>query len=231
MALIESHVLSRISGAMKGTVFSHNQGGAYMRGRTTPTNPNTEPQQVMRSIMSTLNDAWTNELTNAQRAGWETYAFNTPMLNRMGALTKRSGQNMFIRSNAARLQALLDRVDVAPTVFDLGTLSPVGAIIADASADTLSIAWSGLDDWSTEDDSALLVYQSRPQNGTKRFFKGPYQLANAIAGNNAVSPVPPTVFASLFPLEEGQRVFLKLNVTRADGRYTTPQLVDTVVVP
>lgn len=225
-----SPVYSSVSGSVAGLTYAHNQGGLYVRARRVPTNPNTEPQQAIRSAVAFLTDAWTNSLTSGQKDSWELYAFNTPTLNRLGILTKKSGQNMFIRGNVARAQAGEEIILDAPTVFDLGAFTQPFSLAADASLNQVSFAFTTGDAWANEDGALLFVYQSRPQNGTRRFFKGPYQLATTIAGNGTTPPTSPKTFTSLFPMTAGQRVFLKFNLASADGRYTDAQRLDVIVV-
>lgn len=228
--LFESPLLSKASGSLAGSVFSHNKGGMYMRARATPTNPNTSAQIAVRDSMRVAVDAWTNVLDQAERDSWNLYAFNTPLLNKLGQSTKRSGQNMFVRSNVPRLQAGESLVQTAPSIFDLGSFTPVVFGTADASASTISFSFTNADDWANELGSSMLVYQSRPLNPTIDFFKGPWQLATTIAGDAMVAPTSPKTFTSLFAMVAGQKIFLKLRVTRADGRYTDAQIIDGIVV-
>jgi hypothetical protein len=229
--LFKSPVYSQASGAVAGLVYSHNAGGMYVRARATPTNPNTAPQQAVRDAMRQLVMAWTNTLTDVQVAAWETYAFNTPTLNRLGEATTKNGQQMYIRGNVSRLQAGLPRADDPPTVFDTGTFTPVDALVADGSADTISIGFDNTDEWANEDDSAMLIYMGRPQNHTRNFGKGPFQLLTRIDGDGTTPPTSPVVAASLFPLSLGQKVFLQVRVTRADGRLSGKQNPTVPVTP
>jgi len=228
--LFKSLVFSQASGSTGGLVYSRNAGGAYVRARVLPTNPQTGPQSAVRDALRTLVDAWTNVLTNAQRDAWNTYAFNTPTLNRVGDATHKSGQQMYIRSNVARLQASITRVDNAPTVFDLGSFTPLIGFTADASASTISIPFSNTDEWANDDDGHMLVYMGRPQNATRNFGKGPYQLLTRIDGASGTPPTTPVTPTSLFPMTAGQKIFLKINVCMPDGRYTNPQTISGLVV-
>lgn len=228
--LFKSLVFAQASGSTGGLVYSRNAGGMYVRSRVNPTNPNTDQQQAVRNAMRELVNAWTSTLTNVQRERWNTYAFNTPTLNRVGDATHKSGQQMYIRVNIARLQAGVDRRDLAPAIFDLGTFTPLGGFTADASASTISIPFNNGDEWATDDDGHMLVYQGRPQNATRTFGKGPYQLLTRIDGASGTPPVSPVVATSLFPMTAGQRIFLKINVMMPDGRYTNPQTISGLVV-
>lgn len=229
--LFKSPIFAQASGSIAGTVFSRNGGGMYVRARANPTNPNTDAQQAVRDAMRQLVNAWTTVLTNLQRENWNTYAFNTPTLNKLGEATHKTGQQMYIRGNVPRLQAGLDRADDAPTEFNIGNFVAPATFIADASAGTLSISFNIDDEWANIDGGALLIYQGRPQNATRNFGKGPFQLAHAIPGATAAPPTSPSVFNSLFPMTVGQKIFLQMRATTPDGRLTGKANPTSIVTP
>jgi hypothetical protein len=228
--IFKSPIFAQASGSIAGTVFSRNAGGMYVRSRANPTNPNTDAQQAVRDAMRQLVVAWTSELDDGQRDAWNTYAFNTPTLNKLGEPTTKTGQQMYIRGNIARIQAVMTRADDAPSVFNVGDFTPPGAITADASASNIVIPFEDADEWANEDDSAMLVYQSRPQNATRTFGKGPFQLLTKITGGILSPPTSPVTVTSLFPMTAGQKVFFQVRVTRADGRLSGKVNPTTIVV-
>lgn len=218
----KSPVFSQASGSIAGITYSHNRGGMYVRARSTPTNPNTPQQQTLRSIMTQLSTRWTGGLTIAQRTGWETYAANVPLIDRLGEPRTVTGMNMYNRSNVPRLQAALARIDDAPTVFDLGSFTAPSVQAIDTVAGTADIAFATGDEWVNEDGAALLLYASRPQSQAINFYKGPFRFAAAVLGNSTTPPTSPATINLPFPVTTGQRVFFRGNVTRADGRLSTP---------
>lgn len=222
--IFKSPLLSQASGSLAGSVFSHNQGGMYMRARATPTNPNTAPQQAVRDAMRNAVFAWSNTLNDLQRETWNTYAFNTPTFNRLGEATHKTGQQMFIRGYVPRAQAALAPPTEGPASFDLGDFTPPTTLIADVSAQTISFVFDPGDEWATEDLAALLVYMGRPQNATRIYGKGPYQLLSLVLGDSGAPPTSPHTAATLFPFSLGQRIFLKWTATRGDGRLSSPTL-------
>lgn len=228
--LFKSLVFSQASGSTGGLVYSRNQGGMYVRSRAKPTNPNTEPQQAVRDAMRNAVFAWSNTLTDIQRDKWNTYAFNTPTWNRLGEPTTKTGQQMFIRGAVPRLQAALPLPVDGPTSFDLGDFTPVTDIVPDNSLQAISLEFNDADEWALEDDAAMLIYQSRPQNATRTFSKGPFLLASAILGVPLTPPTSPHTFTTLYPIATGQKVFLQIRVTRKDGRLTTTQVGSGIVV-
>lgn len=227
--IFKSHVFAQASGSVAGIVYSRNQGGMYVRSRAKPTNPNTEAQQAVRDAMRNAVFAWSNTLDDEQREVWNTYAFNTPTWNRLGEATTKTGQQMFIRGAIPRLQAALSLPVDGPTSFDLGDFTPITGMTVDASDQTISIVFEETDAWSTVTGAALMIYMSRPQNPTRIFGKGPFQLATLAPGVNPGGATSPQAGASLFPVSVGQRVFFKFQVTMPDGRLTMPQFASTIV--
>lgn len=104
-----------ISGSIGGTVFSRNRGGAYMRARTIPVDPNTSFQQNSRARLATTSQDW-QELTQAQRDSWLNWARQNPNTNALGAQITLSGQQAFVGLNSRLLAAAASTIDVPPIV-------------------------------------------------------------------------------------------------------------------
>lgn len=211
------------SGALGATVFSHGRFGAYMRSRVIPTNPATAGQVLARNRMSSLSNRWLNTLTAAQRAAWETYGANVPVTNRIGQQIFLTGLNWYIGCNALRDQAdgTIVRVDDAPTIFNLSSFT-VGTPSASEATQAISVPFTSGDDWD-DDDGALMLWGTRPQNASINFNNLAYRFDSAVFGDTAIPPVSPGVFAAPFPFVEGQRLFIRLNVLQADGRIGAEQ--------
>lgn len=211
------------SGKIGAMVASHNTGGQYVRARTTPTNPNTVFQQAIRNAVKSLATSW-NAIFPSQRDAWAVYAANTTLRNRLGDSIKTSGIAQYIRSNASRLQAGLDRLDDAPTIFDLGDVQSA-PIIFETGTTTGTLTLDQSADWveaGTTSQSNMLVYISRPQNLGKTFFKGPFQLAgviNATSANASATQVIALPFA--YDISGDQQLFGQVRVTRGDARLTS----------
>jgi hypothetical protein len=225
----KSQVYTQASGSIGGVTYSHNQGGMYTRGRAIPVNANTSQQQVVRNIMATLTALWVQTLTQAQRDAWATYSLNVPIPDSLGEPRDIGGLAMYARCNIPRLQAGgLARVDIAPTVFTLGSLSAIGTT-ADVSAQTTSTTYNNTDGWATVAGGALLLYQSRANSPATNYFKGPYRLAGLVLGA-ATPPTSPVVLPAIFPFALGNRVFMQARATFADGRLSSPFRVSSIVV-
>lgn len=220
--LFQSAIVSRGSGSIGGLTASHGKGGNYFRARTTPTDPNTPAQALVRVIFATLQSIWLNNISQSQRDDWAVYAANVPLLNPFGEPRTVTALNMFTRTNVPRLQAGTTLLLNAPVEFNLGEFTPFSVVFSEATG--VSVAFEASDDWAQEADSHVFIYVSRPQNATINFFRSPYRLIGKIDGDDTLPPGSPEVFGTPpFSFTEDQKLFVRLTVSRADGRYSTSQ--------
>lgn len=224
----KSSVYTQASGSIGGITYSRNRGGMYTRARALPVNPSTLRQQAVRSHMASLTNRWVDTLTPAQRISWDSYAENVLLPDRLGEPRNVGGLGMYIRSNLVRRQAGLPIVDDAPTIFDLGEYTPIDTPTA-SDAPLLGFAFTSADEWANEDDAAMLVYGGRPVNPTVNYYKGPWRYAGKIEGDAITPPSSPGSATSAFTLTTGQKVFFRVQVSRADGRYSSEQRTFAVV--
>lgn len=228
----KSPVYTQASGSIGGITYSHNRGGMYTRGRAVPTNPGSAQQTAIRGFVAALTTAWTDTLTAAQRAAWDTYAENVPLLDALGEPRNVGGLGMYVRSNVPRLQAAEPRVDDGPTTFTLGEFTNPTIVEVDATADEIDVGFTNTDDWANEDDAALLVLCSRPQSPGVNYFKGPYRYAGKVQGDSVTPPTSPASISLPFACVAGQKVFAQFRISRADGRLSLPfRLGGTAVTP
>lgn len=223
MALMKTTIGSGYSGSIGGITFSRNRAGQYMRTRAIPVNPNTAQQQTVRSIMASLSPYWSGTLTQAQRDTWDLYAYNVPLINRVGDPINVGGIGMFMRTNVPVLQtgggggAI---IVTAPSIFDLGGYTPPSIAAITAATNLISLNFEATDDWANEDDSNMLVYSSRPMSPGINYFKGPYRYAGRFDGDAITPPTSPDNVTSPWNLEVGQKVGIQVRVIRADGRLS-----------
>jgi hypothetical protein len=218
----KSQLVTQASGSIGGATFSHNRGGAYIRARTVPTNPNSPQQAVVRALMAALTALWNNTLTQAQRDGWQLYADQVLIPDTLGEPRNAGGIGMYCRSNIPRQQAGATLVNDAPTIYNLGDFTaPVFASISQATQQ-LSMTFDNADAWANEDDALMIVLLGRPQNPGVKYFKGPYRYAGKVEGDSGTPPTSPATIALPFAAVTGQRVFGQVRVARADGRLSLP---------
>lgn len=215
--LFTSQVIAGASGSVGGITASRNRYGQYMRVRAVPVNPNTAQQQDVRGAFLDATTRWAL-LTEAQRTAWSVYAQNTPVLNKLGASVVLSGNAMYVRCNAPRIQFGLSPVDAGPTTFGMPTYTAEVATLL-AAGQVGSVTFDNADTWAITTGGALAVFLSRPFGPGINFFAGPYQLSTIVLGDTGTPPTSPAAVTPLpFPITIGQKVGWRIRTTDADGR-------------
>lgn len=221
-----------MSGSAGAVVASHNRSGAYLRTRAIPTNPNSTRQQAVRSAFGTAIQAWTQTLTEAQRTAWGIYAENVPVLDALGNSINLSAQNMYVRTNTARINAGLASIAAAPTTYNTGEpvssfesttdsfLDSIGLSMGETTMDTTVRVVGG-----ASDDGDMLIYLGPPRNQTVQFDKGPFQLCAVLELASAATFVAwSTVLTSLLSDNgtptAGERRCIRFRNAYDDGRLS-----------
>ena len=220
MALIVHPAGTQVSGSTGGTTYSHNRFGAYTRNRSVPVNPNTDRQIGVRNAVRALTIAWQNTLTDAQRNGWEVYAANVSWINKLGQTVHLTGLNHYIRSNTPRLQVGVARVDAPPTTYNLATAELGLAAVASEVTQIASMTYDDTAAWANEAGGFQFVSCGLPKNGATKFFGGPYRIFGTITGDDIAPPSSPFAVTWTFPFAEGNRLWLRTRIARADGRLS-----------
>jgi hypothetical protein len=137
---------------------------------------------------------------------------------------------MYLRCSIPRVVHGLSLSKNPPAVFSLAGFTPATPVTISAGLDAIQFAFDNGDDWANESGGAMLLYSSRPQNRSKRFFRGPYRLAGKVLGSGVFPPASPATVTSPFPLAVGQRVFYRVIVSRLDNRLSNSQVLTGVAV-
>jgi len=210
------------SGSLSGDTFARNRFGNYVRARTKPVNPKSARQTAARLLVMMLAEQWRESpMTDEIRSAWGTYANSVNWNNRLGEVVKLTGFNMFVRGNCAILTAGGTLVTAAPTDLGLPGADPDFVCTGSAGDEKISVAFDNTLDWATEAGGYLSVEMGCPQNPTRNFFGGPWRFADAIVGATPVPPTSPTEIDPPFTLVEGQKVWCRARIIRADGRIST----------
>ena len=129
------------SGKIGGHVAAKNRGGAYLRTKVTPLNPNTAAQAGARSLLASLSTAWAG-LTDDQRKSWNDAVASFATTDIFGDLRNPSGINLFVKLNANLANSGQTLLDSAPEKVEVPFAQVTGAIF-DLSLNTLSFVVTG----------------------------------------------------------------------------------------
>lgn len=244
--LVKSALVTQMSGSIGGMTGSHNKGGMYLRARSIPTDPQTSRQTNVRDMMTMYSQMWSQVLSAPQRAGWDTFAGNVPIINPLGDSILLSGQQHYLRANVGRSAAStqlaptvpLTSINTAPTIMELPMLAPPTVPVFDEGA-AIQIGFDDTNGFVDEPTAAILIYMGRPRNPGREYFKGPYRLVGMIQGDAVTAPTSPATLTGINPetiwpgAVQGLRSKLKFVLTIGGDPQpcgqSAPTYVDTVI--
>lgn len=219
MKFLETFAKS-MSGSIGGITASHNRFGSYLRGRTIGVNPNSDRQQLVRSIFAALSHDWSNLLTPANRAAWNLYASNVAFKDALGQDIYLTGYNHFIRTNTVALLAAVPQVNGGPTIFTLADQDPAMTPTVDEAQQEISVVFDDTMAWLDEDGACMQISMSRPANVGIIYIPPVSRVAGYILGNGTTPPTTPATMDVPFPVAETNRVIVTGRILMADGRLS-----------
>lgn len=100
-------------GKIGGHVASKNRGGAYLRTKVTPTNPNSTAQAGVRNRMTSLAQGW-RSLSASERLSWNNAVGDFAKTDIFGDIKQPSGINLFTKLNSNLLEVGVTQLVNAP---------------------------------------------------------------------------------------------------------------------
>lgn len=207
-------------GSIGGQVHSRNRFGNYTRARTTPVNPATDRQNVIRAAVQDLAQRWSATLTALQRAEWEVYAAAITRTNMLGAQIKLTGFNHYIRSNSIRLQNADNTIGDGPGTLTLPPGDPLFVCTVDEANQQISIVFDSTAAWNDQDFGHMYVSMSIPKATGTNFIGGPFRIAGKLNGVLGTPPASPQLLPVPFPVTEAQEIVCRARISEEDGRLS-----------
>lgn len=135
-------ILGELAGSIGNNTWSHNKGGAYVRRRSIPTNPNSTRQQDTRTALQLASSAWRN-LAPEEAASWNAWAALNPVLNRFGEAVQLTGQQAFVMLNSRIIGAGVNSFAIT-TAPITGNPPPLLSLTAanETPTDEISVTWT-----------------------------------------------------------------------------------------
>lgn len=211
------------SGKVGGHVFSKNRGGAYMRTKVTPANPNTVAQQNVRAILSSLSQSWSG-LTEAQRLAWQGAVTDWSGTDIFGDIKNPSGVNLYVRLNSVLLNAGKAVIANPPLKTEMPYTEIVSAVF-DVSSSTLVITFA-----DANYDGVDLAISATPvlSNGVN-FVKSQFRRIATVVGATGTADAGSAYLAKFGTPVIGGNVRLQVQPVLATGQIGTPQSIKVLV--
>ena len=211
------------SGSLRGDTHSRNRYGQYVRNRAIPVNPASTFQGSARARLA---DAAANyrELTDAQRAGWESLGLMMTRTDSLGQQYTLTGAQAYVSVNSLKAAAGDAQVNDAPALVTPEALLTATITLEDTP--TFSVAYTVT---PLAANTRLLVFCS-PQRSAGRNFESDYRLIQVTAAAAASPANVLAAYTARFGTPVlGNRVFLSLQLYRG-GFAGGPLYTSAVVV-
>lgn len=211
-------------GKLGGHVFSKNNGGAYMRTKVTPTNPQTVDQTAVRALFAAITSGW-SALTTGQITAWNEAVPEWTNTNIFGDLKKPTGKALYQRlNNQAQVVGLAAVLDV-PAKAALPD-NPITAINIDVSDGTLILTGA-----SVLASVQVSLWAAVPvSDGTSNVTSKLRQIYT-VAGNTFNDQDAFTAYEAKFgTIAVGQNIFAAVKYVISSGQASPLQILKSTVV-
>lgn len=213
-------------GKIGGHVASQNRGGAYLRTKVTPVNPQSSAQLNVRSRLTEFSQAWSG-LTEEQRLAWNNAVGDYARTDIFGDLRNPSGFNLYQRLNNNLAIVGVAPINTPPLPGAVGSCYATAFLIGtEVESALLTLSHT------VPANTAVQVWATPPVSAGKSFVKSQYRLITVLA-TAATSPanIAEEYIAKFGDgASLGQKVFVKtVAVNKVTGQVSTPSQVSAIV--
>lgn len=209
-----------------GHVLSKNRGGAYMRTKVTPSNPQTSFQNAVRNRLTTFSQGW-RALTQVQRQAWDVAVSNFTKTDIFGDIKNPSGINLYVKLNS-NIAEIAGTAIVLPPLPE-GVVGPLTiTLTAAAGTPAMSLAWTG---GAVPADTTWIVRLTPQVSPGKNFIKNLFRDVVFIPAAGATPNNLLSAYNARFgTLVAGQKVFVEVTaVGTLTGIKGTPISTSVIV--
>jgi hypothetical protein len=199
-------------GKSNGHVFSKNRGGAYVRTKVTPSNPQTSNQMSIRGIFAAISSAW-SALTEANRTSFNNFVAAYATTDVFGDLRNPSGKALF--------QKLNQNLEISEQAQITTCVSPEEvplALIADANGAVVALSFS-VETTGDTTGSKILTFATPPMSQGTKFVKNKLRLIDVSAGSaDAVVDIQASYLARFGAKAAGDNIWVGVKVINSNGQ-------------
>lgn len=210
-------------GKLGGHVFSKNAGGAFMRTKVTPSNPQTARQTTVRALFGSIASAWSG-LSATAIAQWNEAVSDWTTTNVFGDLKKPTGKALFQRLNNQAQSAGLSAVTSVPTKLALPD-DPITAVPIGVGATTLALTGA-----NTDAATQVVVWGATPVSAGTKNVKTKLRQLYAVAGDSYSATDAFAAYEAKFgTIATGQNIFIGVKYVLASGQASPMQVVKATI--
>lgn len=201
---------AELRGKLGGAVFSRNRYGAYVRNKTSPVQPRSPAQMLIRAAFTQISQAWRDILIPAERAAWDDYAKQTQKSDVFGNKGNLTGAVMFVRYNTGLVGILAAILKVAPVLPGEAQMAKVTLTATAAVGVSIATLLPAL----TAGDYAIAYSNKAPIPQSREFFNGPWTLRKSMDSTQTF----PAVIIDPAECAIGQRWWVSTRLYAKDGK-------------
>lgn len=222
-----SALISEMRNKLNGSVFARNRGGAYLRNKVTPTNPQTIAQVQARSLLTSFSQSW-RALTQEQRAAFNAVVDQWAKTDVFGDVVNPSGSALYIRLNINISLAGGTALVTPPTPVGADALSDL-SVTADSSSSSVSLVFAPA---AVPADHAMYVEATPNLSPGISNANSKYRYIDTLAATTASPAALGTAYLAKFgSLVAGQKLFVRAKfINKLTGEVSQKLVAQTIIV-
>jgi len=176
-----------------GHVASKNRGGAYLRTKVTPSNPQTSYQMAVRSLFAFFSQSWRN-LTFAQIESWNNAVANFSTTDIFGDIRNPTGKNLYQKLNTNLINAQSTAITTPPLpegVPEVGEPTPT----VTNTGQIVSVAYT---ESPVPADTVYIVEATQPMTVSQGFTKNQFRTLAVLTAGDTTPYVATSDYAARF---------------------------------
>ena len=210
-------------GKLGGQVFSKNKGGAYVRTKVTPANPQTSAQTTVRALFAAISAAW-SALTAANIAAWNTAVDEWKSTDIFGDLLAPTGKELHQRLNN-QLQTVGGSALTAPPAKVALPNSPITAADFDTTLSTLTLTGA-----YTTTGTYVQIFSTTQLSAGTSFVKNKLRVIYQVDAASYVAADAYTAYVAKFGTPvAGDNVHVAIKYVALSGQASPRQSIKSTV--
>jgi hypothetical protein len=157
-------------GKIGGHVASKNRGGAYLRTKVTPTNPQSSSQAAVRNRLTTLAQGF-KTLTANQISAWNAAVSDFAKTDIFGDIKQPSGINLYSKLNSNLGEVGVPFISNPPLPAAVGVLTNM-SVLVDATNNSIEVSF---DEAVVPTGNYLIIRATAPASAGVSNFSGKYR--------------------------------------------------------